>query len=90
MAKKEPSPTKPEAGNNKSRIIKIIIMAGTFLSIAVLSIITRGQNGGWPSTGVIIIRIALLSLCTIIYFLMLYYTQAGREKDSQKPQPGKK
>ena len=84
MAKKELLPIKPEAGNNKGKLIKMLIIAGTFLAIAVLSIVTQGQGGGWPAASVIAIRIALLSLCTVIYFLMLYYTQASRAKDTER------
>ena len=90
MAKKELLPVEPEAGNNKGKLIKVLIIVGTFIAIAVLSIVTQGQGGGWPAASVIAIRIALLSLCTVVYFLMLYYTQASRAKDAQKPQTGKK
>jgi len=90
MAKKELLPIEPEAGNNKGKLIKVLIIAGTFIAIVVLSIVTQGPGSGWPAMSVIAIRIALLSLCTVIYFLMLYYTQASRAKDTQKPQTGKK
>ena len=79
-----------EAGNGSSGLIKTLIIAGTFFSIAALSILTQGLDGGWPSPGVVAVRMGLLSLCAAIYFLMLYRTRISRAGDDKKPQPGKK
>jgi hypothetical protein len=93
MAKKvlpEVLPETNEQGNNKSTPIKALIVAGTFLAIATLSVVTRGLNDARPSAGVIAVRIALLSACTVVYFGMLYHTRASRLKDKKEPATGKK
>ena len=79
-----------EAGNGSSGLIKTLIIAGTFFSIAALSILTQGLDGGWPSPGIVAVRMVLLSVCAAIYFLMLYRTRSSRAGDGQKPQLGKK
>jgi len=83
-------PEKSAASNSKGTLIKAVIIAGTFLAITALSIITRGLNGDFPNAGVIAARILLLSGCAVVYFLMLYYTKASRQNDKQKPRAGKK
>lgn len=90
MAKKQTLPEKIEPTNNKSKLIKTLIIAGTFAAIATLSIVTQGPGDGWPSAGVVAVRIVLLSACTAIYFWMLYHTRASRQNEKQKPQTGKK
>ena len=83
-------PEKTVPSNSKATLIKAVIIAGTFLAIIALSIITRGPNGASPSTGVIAARILLLLGCSVVYFGMLYYTKASRRNDKQKPRAGKK
>ena len=98
MAKKKSPPKKvekkpePEIEKNggSSGLIKILIIAGTFFAIAALSIVTKGLDNNWPSVNVVAIRIVLLSLCTVVYFLMLYRTRASRQNEGPKPQTGKK
>ncbi len=88
MAKKKPEPEKPakkEPVKNRSKIIKALIIGGTFAAIAILSIITQGPGGARPAPGVIAMRILLLSVCSALYFWMLYYTQSSRQNDKGKP-----
>jgi len=98
---KKPEP-EIEKNGGSSGLIKILIIAGTFFAIAALSIvtkgldnnwpsvITKGLDNNWPSVNVVAIRIVLLSLCTVVYFLMLYRTRASRQNEGPKPQTGKK
>lgn len=87
---KKTIPEKTEPRNGKARLIKALIIAGTFLAVAALSIVTRGPDDGWPSPGVIAARIVLLSGCTVVYFGMLYYTRASRQNQKPKQLSGKK
>ncbi len=76
--------------NGTSRLIRISIIAGTFVSMAALSIFSQGPDGGWPSAGIVGIRFGLLSVLSAIYFLMLNMTKLSRKNDAQEPQTGKK
>ena len=76
--------------NGTSGLIKIVIIAATFVSMAALSIFSQGLDGGWPSPGVVAVRFALLSVLSVIYFLMLNMAKLSRKNDAQEPQTGKK
>ena len=76
--------------NGTSGLIKTAIIAATFVSMAALSIFSQGLDGGWPSPGVVAVRFALLSVLSVIYFLMLNMAKLSRKKDAQEPQVGKK
>ena len=88
--KKSPLNENPEPGENRTRLIKPIIIGATFVGIATLSIITRGDGGGWPTPTVIAVRFGLLSACSLVYFWMLSRTKASRESDKPKAQTRKK
>jgi len=89
--KAEPeTPLKRMLGNIPIGTIKTVIIATTFISIAALSIFTQGLDDQRPGAGVIAIRLGLLSGLALIYFLMLYFTRASRQKADEKSQPAKK
>ena len=106
MPKKKPSPKKQvlrkpeqkierekveqEAGSASAGLIKMLIIVGTFVAIATLSIVTQGPDDGWPSVSVVVARIVLLSACAAIYFGMLYHTRASRQNEKPKPLSAKK
>lgn len=79
-----------EPSGNRSKLIKPLIIGGTFVAMAALSILTKGDNGGWPAPSVIATRFGLLSACSLVYFWMLSRTKSSREDDKQKSQPRKK
>ena len=96
-AKSKPVISKPviidqnvEPSGNRGKLIKALIIGGTFGAIAALSILAQGNGNGWPAPSVIAIRFGLLSACSLVYFWMLYRTKAARDNNTQKPQPRKK
>ena len=90
MTKRDRSDENIEPGGNRSKLIKPLIIGGTFAAIAALSILTQGDGGGRPAPSVIAIRFGLLSACSLVYFWMLSRTKTGSENDKKKPQPRKK
>ncbi len=90
IAKKKSPQEETGKNNRRSRFIKALMIGGTFVAIAILSIVTQGPGDRWPSAGVVALRIILLSACAVVYFLMLYHTRASRQNSEQKSQPGKK
>ncbi|UCD59130.1 MAG: hypothetical protein JSV16_08585 [Candidatus Hydrogenedentota bacterium] len=90
MAKRKALPERVELSANRNKLVKALIIGGTFAAIAILSIVTRSPGNAWPSLTVVAIRIVLLSACTAVYFWMLYRTKTNRQNDKQKPQAGRK
>ena len=90
MTKKEPLGENIEPPGNRSKLIKPLIIGGTFAAIAALSILTQENGGGWPAPSVIAIRFGLLSGCSLVYFWMLSRTKAGGEKEKEKPRRRKR
>ena len=88
--KKKALPEKAEPTNNRGKLIKALIIGGTFVAIAILSIVTQGPGNGWPGPGVIVARILLFAACTAVYFVMLYRMQASRRSDEQNRRTDKK
>jgi hypothetical protein len=84
-----PEPASASGGNGMAGIIKTVIIAATFISIAVLSVISQGPDGKLPGVGVMAIRFGLLSLCALIYFVMLNFARLSRKGQGEKPQPEK-
>jgi hypothetical protein len=87
---KETLPKANATDSGSNGFIKALIVGGTFFAIVIISVVAKGPNDSWPSAVVIAIRIGLLSLFTLIYFLMLNHTQAKRPKDKGRQQIGKK
>jgi len=79
-----------KAGNGMAGMIKALIIVSTFIAIAVLSVFSQGPDNTSPGIGVVAIRFSLLSVCAMVYFLMLYLTRLSRQKDEQKPAGAKK
>jgi len=90
VTKRESQDENIEPTRNRSKLIKPLIIVGTFAAIAALSIVTQGEGGGWPAPSVIAIRFGLLSACSLVYFWMLSRTKVGGENDKKKPVPRKK
>lgn len=90
-AKKNAPPEEAGKNNNRGKLIKALMIGGTFAAIVILSIVTQGSDAGWPGAGVVALRILLLSACAVVYFWMLYHTRASRQNSEQKKPPtGKK
>lgn len=90
MAKTKTIPQNVEQKTSeRGRLYQILIIAGTFIAIVVLSVVARGPGGEWPGPGVVAIRIALLSFFTVVYFWMLYHTRVSRERENHKPRDEK-
>lgn len=81
---------KVELEDGLAGLIKMLIIAATFVAIAALSIFAQGLDDKWPGPGIVAVRFALLSFFALLYFLMLYVTRLSRRNQAQKPQTGKK
>lgn len=77
------------SSRSKIKIIEALIVAGTFVLILVLSIITKGESGKPASGMVIAVRIALLSVVAGVYYWMLYRTGGGGNIKKETPETRK-
>ncbi len=85
MAKLKPVPEKTEQQpNGRSKLIQWLIIAGTFAAIVILSVVAKGPQGESPGAITVAIRIVSLSILSLVYFWMLYYTRSSRRKDATK------
>lgn len=88
MAKKKTTPPlslePSEKKADKTKLIEAAMIAGTFVAIALLSVVTEGPGDTWPDWRIILTRIALLSVTSAIYFYMLLSTRTNPKGDAQE------
>ncbi|RJP67227.1 MAG: hypothetical protein C4532_14955 [Candidatus Abyssobacteria bacterium SURF_17] len=90
MEKGKTDQEQSKTGTNRGKLIKALIIAGTFAGIVLLSLLSRVPGGELPSVSVVLLRTALLSVCTLVYFWMLYYMQASNRNGKQKSRGDRK